>query len=237
MNDYSRSIILILTLNEKENLRELIPQIFGSMPDISVLIVDDSSRDGTRELIETMKHDFRNLFLLERKNNFGYGRSSVDGIKLVFQTGYDFLVTMDADFSHDFNLIPVLIDKLKNYDIVVGSRYIKGGGITNWSFHRKVLSRFANFYVRSILHLPIKDATTGFNGYRTSSLKKINLDEIKSDGYAFLVEKKYRLLKAGCSFVEYPIMFSERREGQSKMSAQVIWESIWLPWKLRRLKL
>ena len=228
-----KSIILIPTLNERENLEKLIPAIFGLMPDISILVVDDNSSDGTQELIEKLKQNYGNLFIFTRTSNYGYGRSSIDGFKWVLERDYGFLVTMDADFSHDFNVVPALLKDLENYDISVGSRYIQGGGVKNWSFFRQILSRFANFYVKVILNLPIMDTTTGFNAYRTDILRKINLNEISSDGYAFLVELKYRLFKAGCSVVEYPILFSERREGESKMSSKIIWEAIWLPWRLR----
>jgi len=213
----------------------LIPSIFGFMPDIPVLIVDDNSSDGTQELVGSMTSNFKNLFLLERKDDFGYGRSSMDGFKWVFAKQYENLITMDADFSHDFNEIPALLEKLKNFDVAVGSRYIKGGGVKNWNFFRRALSRFANLYVKIILNLPIVDVTTGFNAYRVDSLKKINLDKINSNGYAFLVELKYRLFRAGCSIVEHPILFSERREGQSKMSSKIIWESVKLPWRLKGL--
>jgi len=229
----SRSIVLIPTLNEKENLEKLIPAIFALMPDVSVLVVDDNSSDGTQELVEKLKQNYGNFFILERNDNFGYGRSSIDGFKWVLERDYDFLVTMDADFSHDFNAVPALLKDLEDYDISVGSRYVRNGGIKNWSFFRQVLSKFANFYVKIILGLPIMDATTGFNAYRTDVLKKISLNEINSDGYAFLVELKYRLVKAGCTVVEYPILFSERREGESKMSSKIIWEAIWLPWRLK----
>ncbi|OGN01609.1 MAG: hypothetical protein A3I26_00285 [Candidatus Yanofskybacteria bacterium RIFCSPLOWO2_02_FULL_43_10] len=233
MSDYSQSIVLIPTLNERENLKDLIPSIFGLMPEISVLVVDDNSSDGTRELVGFMKTGFKNLFLLERKNNFGYGRSSIDGFKWIFERPYDNVVTMDADFSHNFNEVPALLEKLKNSDVAMGSRYIRGGGVKNWSFFRRVLSRLANLYVKIILGLPAADATSGFNAYRVTSLKKINLDKIDSNGYAFLVELKYRLFRAGSKFIEHPILFSERREGQSKMSGKIIWESIKLPWKLK----
>lgn len=233
MSNYSRSIIIIPTLNEKENLKELIPQIFGLMPDVSVLVVDDNSSDGTEELVGSLAKCFKGLFILNRKSNFGYGRSSIDGFKWVFEKEYENLVTMDADFSHDPNSVPAMIEMLNLSDITVGSRYVRGGGVKNWNFFRKILSKFANFYVRLILGLPVSDATSGFNSYRVSALKKINLDEIRSEGYAFLVELKYRLFRAGCNFVEYSILFSERREGQSKMSAKIISESIWLPWKLK----
>ncbi len=229
----SKSIILIPTLNEKENLENLLPAIFGLMPDISVLVVDDNSNDGTQELIEELKQNYDTLFAFKRMENFGYGRSSIEGFKWALGKHYEFLVTMDADFSHDFNTIPLLIDDLKNSDIVIGSRYVEGGGVKNWNFFRRILSKFANFYVKTILNLPITDTTTGFNAYRTTVLKKINLDEISSEGYSFLVELKYRLYQAGCIFTEHPILFSERREGQSKMSSKIIWEAIKLPWKLR----
>lgn len=232
MNDYSQSIILIPTLNEKENLEDLIPSIFNLMPDISILIVDDNSSDGTQELVESMSVNFKTLFLLERIDNFGYGPSNIDGFKWILVKSYNHIATMDADFSHDFNAMPALLDKLKNFDVAVGSRYIKGGGVKNWNFFRKVLSRLANLYVKIILGLPVMDATSGFNAYRVDSLRKINLDKINSNGYAFLVELKYRFFMAGCRFMEHPIIFSERREGQSKMSGKIIWESIKLPWKL-----
>src|SRR3989344_8084130 len=186
MISYSRSIILIPTLNEKDNLKDLIPGIFGLMPDISVLVVDDNSSDGTQDLIRSMAVDFKNLFLIERKSDFGYGRSSVEGFKWVLERPYDYLVTMDADFSHDFNEIPALLRKLNNFDVAVGSRYVTGGGVKNWNFFRRVLSRFANFYVKTILNLPVIDATTGFNAYRVDFLRKLNLKEISSDVYAFL---------------------------------------------------
>lgn len=233
MSDYSRSIILIPTLNERDNLKDLIPGILGLMPNISVLVVDDNSSDGSSDLIKSLKVNFKNLFLLERKDDFGYGRSSTDGFKWVSERLYDYVVTMDADFSHDYGEVPALLEKLKNFDVAVGSRYVKGGGIKNWNFFRRILSKFANFYVKIILGLPVMDATTGFDAYRINSLKKINLDKINSNGYAFLVELKYQLFGAGSNFVEHPILFSERREGQSKMSSKIIWESFKLPWRLR----
>ena len=233
MSDYSKSIVIIPTLNEKENLKELIPQIFGLMPDISVLIVDDNSGDGTGELVGSLAERFGGLFILSRKSDFGYGHSSIDGFKWVLGKEYENLVTIDADFSHDPNSIPAMLEMLNLSDITIGSRYVRGGGVKNWNIFRRILSKFANFYVRLILGLPVSDSTSGFNSYRVSALKKVNLDEIKSEGYAFLVELKYRLFRAGCRFSEHPILFSERREGQSKMSSKIIWESVLLPWKLR----
>lgn len=233
MSDYSKTIILIPTLNEKENLKELIPGIFGLIPDISVLIVDDNSKDGTWELVESMLKSFKNLFILKREKDFGYGKSIKDGFKWVSPRPYDYLVTIDADFSHDFKIIPALLDGLKFSDAVVGSRYVSGGGIKNWKLHRRILSRFANFYTRIILGIAIQDMTTGFMCFKKDILKEIDLNSIKSDGYAFLVEFKYRAIKNGFKTTEHPIIFIERREGESKMSSKIIWESVWMPWRLR----
>lgn len=235
MSIYFKSIILIPTLNERENLKNLVPAIFNLLPDVSVLVVDDNSSDGTRELIKSMTVNFKKLFLLERDSNFSYGRSSLAGFRWILEKNYNQIVTMDADFSHDYKEIPALLERLDNFDVVIGSRYVKGGGVKNWNFFRRILSRAANLYVKIILGLPVTDATSGFNAYRADALKKINLDKINSSGYAFLVELKYRLFKVSSKFMEHPIVFSERREGQSKMSSKIIWESIKLPWKLKFL--
>jgi len=155
----------------------------------------------------------------------------------VVREDFEYIVTMDADFSHDYRVIPGMLKQLAEHDVVIGSRYISGGKIENWKFHRKVLSKVANFYVRAILNLKIQDLTTGFNAYRQESLFKINLNNIQSDGYAFLVELKYKLANADVNITEYPITFSERREGQSKMSGKIIWESFKLPWQLKFKKI
>ena len=203
------------------------------MSDISVLIVDDNSKDGTWELVESMSKSFKNLFILKREKDFGYGKSIKDGFKWVLPRRYDCLVTIDADFSHDFKIIPALLDRLEFFDAVVGSRYVSGGGIKNWKLHRRILSRFANFYTKIILGVAVKDMTTGFMCFKKDILKEADLNSIKSDGYAFLVEFKYRTMKNGFKIIEHPIIFTERREGESKMSSKVIWESIWMPWRLK----
>lgn len=231
----SKTTILIPTLNERANLEKLIPAIFDFMPDVSVLIVDDSSTDGTEELVKNLQKLYPNLYLLERTKDFGYGKACVDGFRYlgVELLSNDYVVTMDADFSHDYRAIPQMLEKIMTYDVVIGSRYAAGGKIENWSWHRKILSRLANWYVRAILNMKIKDATTGFNAYRREALLKSDFDSIRSNGYAFLVELKYKLLKSGAKITEHPITFTERREGQSKMSSKIIWESILLPWRLK----
>jgi len=227
----SKAILIIPALNERKNLEKLIPAIFEFMPGISILVVDDDSQDGTDQYLRSLNNP--NLFILSRKDNFGYGKACIDGFRWSLERQYESIVTMDADFSHDYRTIPGLLSGLENNDVVIGSRYIKNGKIENWKWHRRILSKFANFYVRFILGLKIKDITTGFNAYKKDALLKSDFNRVRSDGYAFLVELKYRLHKAGVKITEYPITFYERREGQSKMSSKVIWESVKLPWKLR----
>ncbi len=234
---YSKTIIIIPTRNEKENISHLIPAIFSHLPGVNVLIVDDRSEDGTGEAAVLLKQRFPSLFILERETNFGYGRAVLDGFSWALNGDFEFVVTMDADLSHDHKTISRILEMLGSKDVVLGSRYIKGGQISNWSLSRKILSRFANYYVRFILGLNFHDITTGFVGYRKKSVQKLVEYKPKSEGYAFLVESKYILKRAGFSIGECPIVFSERQEGKSKMSYKVIWESIWLPLKLRLRKI
>lgn len=230
----SETIELIPTYNEKESIALLAEAIFGAYPESSVMVLDDNSPDGTAEVVEKLKNKFTNLHLHKREGERGFGRSYIEGFKKVLGDGkYQNMVMMDADFSHDPKEINAMISKLSDYDVVNGSRYVKGGGIKNWNWRRRFLSRFANFYARAILSADISDLTTGFVCLKKDILRKINMDEISSDGYAFLVELKYRLSKAGAKFYEHPIIYNERREGSSKMSGKIIWESIWLPWRLR----
>ncbi len=229
--------IIIPTKNEEENIGGLVTRIFQIVPDISVLVVDDRSIDKTREIVRDLQKRFPKLNLLCRDRNFGYGKSIIEGFQWSTYHGCNLVLTMDADNSHDPIEVPAMMELLKKCDLVIGSRYIKGGGIRNWGIHRKILSRFSNFYVRSILGLKIRDATTGFCGYKITAIDKIIKNNLQSDGYAFLVESKYILLASGAPCAEHPIQFTERRAGKSKMSLKIIWESIWLPWRLKKSKL
>ncbi len=234
MNRLSETIILIPTYNEKDNIASLIKEIFRQYPEISILVLDDGSPDKTPEIVENLQDPFFNLYLLKRTGPRGLGKSYIDGFnKISGNDKYRYIVMMDADFSHNPKEINKMLSKLEYYDVINGSRYVKGGRIENWKWYRRLLSRFANFYARKILGVTISDMTTGFICLRKEVIKKIDLDSITSDGYAFLVELKCRLLKAGAKFCEHPIVYTERREGESKMSSRIIWESIWLPWKLR----
>ena len=229
-----QSIILIPTFNEKDNIGALARKIFELYPDISILVIDDDSPDGTAEAVKSAQNLFPNLFLLQRSGQRGLGRSYIDGFKIIANDQrYDAVITMDADLSHNPKEIGPMIEKLSETDWIVGSRYVKGGGVENWGLRRKILSRFANFYVEFILNTGVADMTSGFNCFKKSALQSIDLDSVASDGYAFLIEMKYKIIKAGLRLSEHPITFLERIEGQSKMSSGVIWESIWLPWRLK----
>ncbi|PIR41830.1 MAG: dolichyl-phosphate beta-D-mannosyltransferase [Candidatus Yanofskybacteria bacterium CG10_big_fil_rev_8_21_14_0_10_37_15] len=231
---YSRLIKLIPTYNEKENIAVLIRTIFDTLPEASLLVIDDNSPDGTADLVSGMKKDFPNLDVYKRVKDKGFGKSYIDGFKKILNDErYDYVVMMDADFSHDPAVVSAMADKLSDCDVVIGSRYVDGGGIKNWNIKRRLLSRFANFYAGIILSVPIKDLTTGFMCFKKEVLKNIDLDSLKSEGYAFLIELKFKMFKAGYEIVEYPITFTERREGQSKMSSKIIWEAVKLPWRLK----
>jgi dolichol-phosphate mannosyltransferase len=231
---FSKLIVVIPTYNEKDNIAKLIGMIFNLYPQSSVLVVDDDSPDGTAQAVKEAQTDFANLHLLERRQDRGFARSYMDGFKnILADNRYDYVVMMDADFSHNPQVVRAMVNQLDKYPVVIGSRYVAGGRIENWNWKRRLLSRFANLYVRTILAMPVRDMTTGFMCFRKEVLNKIDPDALNSDGYAFLVEFKYRLVSAGFDAHEQPIIFRERREGQSKMSSKVIWESIWLPWKLK----
>lgn len=232
--DFSGLAVVIPTYNEKENIVPLAERIFHLYPGASVFVVDDNSPDGTAEAVKNAGDKFANIHVIERRGGRGFGGSYIDGLKAVLSGGgFDFVAMMDADFSHDPKEISAMLARLGGCEVVVGSRYVAGGGVENWSLRRRALSRFANFYVKAILGLPVGDATSGFICLKKSALEKVDLDAIRSDGYAFLVELKNALAAAGASVCEHPITFTERREGQSKMSAKNIFEAVLLPWKLR----
>ncbi len=221
------TLIIIPTLRERNNLEKLIPEILRYVPDADILITDDHSEDGTKELAR------ERVTVLDRIIDHGYGKAVLEGFRWALQRGYDRVLTMDADFSHDPAMLPAMISRLSTSDVAIGSRYVAGGGIENWSWHRRLLSKFSNWYVRAILGIPCADTTTGFVGYHRAAVEYLIAHPPRADGYAFLVECKYLLARAGFRMSEIPIIYTERREGQSKMSLKNIWEAIWLPWRLR----
>ncbi|HEY4504433.1 MAG TPA: polyprenol monophosphomannose synthase [Candidatus Paceibacterota bacterium] len=227
------TIVIIPTLNEEENIGQIVPVVLETCPGISVLVVDDNSHDHTQEIVRNLvTQPPSRVHLLARNVSPGYGHSILDGLRWVREHGCKYAISLDADSSHPISAIPPLIKLLEYSDVAIGSRYVKGGGIANWKLHRRLLSRFANLYVRLILNMPINDVTSGFVAYNNKAIDKILEANPDSEGYSFLVEAKFVLSKTGLRIREYPITFTDRREGQSKMSGKKIWESVWVPWRL-----
>jgi len=229
-----KSIIIIATYNEKENIEKLIGEIRKLNRDFHVLIIDDNSPDGTGTIADWLAKKYSEVFAIHRPAKLGLGTAYVTGFKYAVDNNYDLIFTMDADFSHQPKYLIDLLEKAKEYDLVIGSRYVKDGGIQNWPLHRLILSRGANIYVRMVTGLPIFDSTGGFNCYRRKVLEKIDLDTIVSDGYAFQIEMKYRLWKKEFSIKEIPITFIDRARGKSKISKRIMFQALFLVWKLRK---
>ncbi len=229
-----KDIILIPTYNERENIRTLIPEIFAIVPDVHILVIDDSSPDGTGLVVKDLMKKHSHLSLLERAAKEGLGAAYKDAIRrVVHDLDVRAVVTMDADGSHDPEFLPEILSRIEKYDFVIGSRYIKGGGVHNWSLWRRILSRGGNLYAGILIGLGIKDLTAGFTATRRELLARVALDEISAAGYAYLMEMKFHCIyihKASVS--EVPIIFKERREGESKISTHIIREGLKMPLKM-----
>lgn len=235
--DFQKIFLVIPTFNEKENLSRLIPILFDlPVANLHLLIVDDSSPDGTQALITVFQKKFPKLFLMSRPKKEGLGRAYVAGFQEALRLGADAILQMDADFSHDPQDIPRLLAALREADWVVGSRYISGGNTKNWSRFRLFLSKFANFYARFVTKMPIFDGTAGFKAWRRGTLENIGLKTVRTNGYGFQLETNFRAFKKGFTVKEIPITFCERRSGSSKMSRKIVWEALWLVLKLRFAK-
>ena len=228
------SLIIIPTYNERQNLAELFRRVRESAPDAHILIVDDGSPDGTADFAESLFQGFDGGFVLRRKGPRGLGLSYVDGYARALAEGYTRVVQMDADLSHDPAYIPDLVRSSQSADLVVGSRYVPGGGVEDWPFHRLFLSKFANAYVSAITGLAVKDSTSGFRCYTRRALEAMRVHEVRSNGYAFQVEMTARASEAGLRIVESPIVFTDRLHGKSKISRKVLLESMIMPWRMRR---
>jgi dolichol-phosphate mannosyltransferase len=232
-----KPVVIVPTYNEVDNVVPLVERIFAATPHIHILFVDDNSQDGTRDRIDTlMSQHPGKIQILKRAGKLGLGRAYIAGFRWALNEGYDALIEMDADHSHDPKELAVFIDKLQHADAVIGSRYCLGGGTENWSFLRKCISVFGSFYSRKILGLDIRDLTGGFNAWRRDTVIAINPDLVRSEGYSFQIELKYRAHLAGKYMVESPILFSERRAGQSKMSLKIVLEAMVRVWALRSIR-
>ncbi len=219
-----KTLIIIPTYNEIDNLRPLVEEIFSYAPETDLLVVDDNSPDGTGELADKIHIENPRVNVLHRPGKQGLGTAYIAGFKYAIEHNYDAAFEMDADFSHDPRYLPDFLKAIENADLVIGSRYIPGGDTPNWSFLRRLISGGGNIFARFMLGIPVHDCTAGYRCYRRQVLESIDLDTIQSQGYAFQVELAYRVMKQGFKIVETPIVFMDRRVGKSKMSRKIVIE-------------
>lgn len=228
------ALIVVPTYNEADNVGEIAPRLLAAAPGVEVLFVDDASPDGTGAILDELAAREPRVHVLHRAGKLGLGTAYRDGFAWGIARGFELLVEMDADGSHDPRHLPEMFRRARDgADVVVGSRYVAGGGTVNWSFGRKLISRGGSLYARSVLGVAVRDLTAGFMCWRTSALLAIDLATITSNGYSFQIEMKYRALERGLRLVEIPIVFVDRRVGQSKMSRAIFVEALVKVWKLR----
>ena len=229
----SKAFVVIPTYNEQDNLQRLIELVLQQDESIHVLIVDDNSPDGTGQLADKLASTSERINVLHRPGKMGLGSAYRDGFRRAMQLGADLLIEMDADFSHDPAILPVFLEQIKTHDLVIGSRYTNGISVVNWPLRRLMLSYGANWYTRLITGLKIMDCTSGFKCFRRSLIELIDLNSIKSDGYSFQIEMHFRSAELGAKISEVPIIFIDRRVGQSKMSKRIVREAVLMVWKLK----
>jgi dolichol-phosphate mannosyltransferase len=229
-----RALVIIPTYNERENIRRIIDTVLKQDGRLEVLIVDDGSPDGTGQIVAELQAVDQRIHLLEREKKMGLGTAYIAGFRWALERGYDYILEMDADFSHDPAHLKQFLKAIETNDLVLGSRYQQGRvTVVNWPISRLILSYSANLYARAVTGLPVWDATGGFKCFRRSVLEAIDLSHVRSNGYAFQIEMSFRAWKRGFRIAEIPIVFVDRTEGTSKMSKSIIREAIWMVWRLR----
>lgn len=228
-----KTLIIIPTYNEKENIEAFVLGLRKASPGVEVLVVDDNSPDGTHNIVAALSSADSSIHLLLREKKAGLGRAYLAGFSWALDRGYEVVGQMDADFSHRFEDLNRMLLEIPKYDFCTGSRWVPGGATLNWGLGRKLISRGGSFYSRMILGYPWRDWTGGFNLWKSQTLKSIDLRSIVSNGYGFQIELKYRALKKGFRGKEVPILFEDRREGQSKMSKKIVFEALSSVWKFR----
>jgi dolichol-phosphate mannosyltransferase len=226
------AVVLMPTYNERENLPSIVAEVLRTAP-VDMLIIDDNSPDGTGSVADGLHDQDPRVQVLHRPGKQGLGRAYIDGFRWALARGYQVIFEMDADFSHQPRYLPEFLREIKHYDLVLGSRYVRDGGVSNWPLHRQVISRGGSLYARTILGVQVRDLTGGFKCFRRQVLEAIDLDSIGTTGYAFQIEMTYRTLQKGFRVKEIPIIFYERNAGRSKMSSKIFVEAIGAVWKLR----
>jgi dolichol-phosphate mannosyltransferase len=228
------SLVIIPTINERENLEKLIPVILDVGKSIDILVVDDNSSDGTGSLVDQFALETGRVHVLHRPARMGFGSAYIDGFKYAIQqTDAKYIFEMDADFSHDPKYLPDFLEAIQEADLVIGSRYVNGISIVNWPLNRFIISMFGNWYARTITRLPLTDLTAGFKCFRRELLEQIDLDSIRSEGYSFQIEVNYLVWKSGFRIKEVPIIFVERSIGESKITGKIVREAVWRVWAVK----
>lgn len=227
-----RTLIIVPTYNEKDNLPPLVERVMNLPVAVDLLVVDDNSPDGTGRIADDLSKLHSRLHVLHRKEKDGLGRAYIAGFKWALEKGYDLVFEMDGDFSHDPADIPAFIRAAQDADLVLGSRYTRGIRVINWPLNRLLLSMGAAFYVRAITGMPFADPTGGYKCFRRRTLESIDLDAVRSNGYSFQVEMTHKAWRQGLRVVEVPIIFTDRFQGNSKMSFRIVREALWMVWRL-----
>lgn len=229
-----RALIVVPTYNEIENIQALTEAVMTAVPrEVELLVVDDGSPDGTGQLVDSLAQQNPRIHVLHRPKKMGLGTAYVNGFRWGMEKGFDTFIEMDADFSHDPKYLSRMLELLETHDVVIGSRYIQGGGTVNWGTGRKVLSRGGSIYSRAILGAPIRDFTGGFNGWKRKVIEAVDLGSLRSDGYSFQIELKYRAFLKGFRITEFPIIFEDRKVGKSKMNRRIVVEALGRVWSFR----
>ena len=229
----SRAIVVVPTYNEAENLPLLIPEVLSQDPRLEVLVVDDCSPDGTGQVADRLAQTEKRVQVLHRDGKQGLGPAYRAGLQRALELGADFVIQMDADFSHPPSSLPQLLDEIESHDVVLGSRYLNGITVVNWPIERILISWFGNVYARWVSGLPISDTTGGFRCIRRELLEKMGFERIRSNGYAFQIEMNYRFVKQGARIKEVPFFFVDRTRGTSKLNFRIGLEALWVVWWLR----
>lgn len=233
------SLVIIPTYNEIENIENITKEVISKCKEFDILIVDDNSPDGTGDIVRKLSKKNKRIHLIERENKSGLGTAYIRGFKWALEKNYEFIYEMDADSSHDPSKLPIFRKYLKEegFDLVIGSRYKNGVNVVNWPISRLILSYSANLFAKTVTGVPISDLTSGFKGFRRKVLESIDFNKINADGYGFQIEVHFYTYFKKFRIKEFPIIFFERRSGDSKMSKRIIWEAFWLVWKLGLIRL
>ena len=228
----NETLVCIPTYNERENLPSIVKELMR-VAEVDILIIDDNSPDGTGAIADHLSEDYPQVHVLHRPGKQGLGKAYLAGFKWALERDYQYIFEMDADFSHQPRYIPVFLRAIQNHDLVLGSRYVEGGGTVNWSAIRKMISQGGSLYARSILGLPVRDLTGGFKCFRREVLLALDLDQVECTGYAFQIELTYRTIQHGFRVKEIPIIFFEREAGRSKMNKKIVLEAMTKVWGMR----